>query len=124
MSFGMAAMVALPILSNPVNAATLGQHPTTQWAYPGPDGKLPHKTTPAGDRIMDFSHAGYMGGGVALPNVPPKRTVRRSGVGDDTAGIQAAINEVAALPLEGRWLINDRLTNPGSAAEGLLICQQ
>ena len=43
---------------------------TSQWVYPGPDGKLVYKTTPAGDRIMDFSYAGYMGGGVALPDVP------------------------------------------------------
>jgi hypothetical protein len=49
---------------------------------------------------MDFSSAGYMGGGVALPTVPVKRTIAPSGKGDDTALIQAAINEVAALPLE------------------------
>src|SRR6185436_16713589 len=72
----------------------------SQWCHPGPDGKLSYKTTPAGDRLMDFSHAGYMGGGVALPNVPVKQTVKPSGGGDDTAVIQKAINEVAALKLE------------------------
>ena len=50
----------------------------SQWVYPGADGKLVYKTTPAGDRIMDFSYAGYMGGGVALPIVPVKRTVEPS----------------------------------------------
>jgi hypothetical protein len=50
---------------------------------------------------MDFSHAGYMGGGVALPNVPVRRTVRPSGTGDDTAAIQGALDELAALPFEG-----------------------
>jgi hypothetical protein len=44
--------------------------PKSEWVYPGPDGKLVYKMTPAGDRIMNFSHAGYMGGGVALPVVP------------------------------------------------------
>lgn len=73
----------------------------SQWVYPGPDGKLVYKTTPGGDRIMDFSSAGYMGGGVALPDVPVKRTVTPSGKADDTSGIQAAINEVAAMPLQG-----------------------
>src|SRR5690349_2902656 len=73
---------------------------TSEWVHKGPDGKLVYKQTPAGDRIMDFSYAGYMGGGVALPTVPVKKTVKPSGTGDDTALIQAAINEVSALPLE------------------------
>src|SRR5262247_574492 len=64
----------------------------SEWVHPGRDGKLIYKTTPAGDRIMDFSHAGYMGGGVALPNVVVKRTVKPSS-NDDTAAIQTAINE-------------------------------
>jgi len=75
----------------------------SEWVYAGPDGKLVYKTTPVGDRIMDFSHAGYMGGGVALPTVPVKRTVEPSGGEDDAAAIQAAIDEVAALPLEGEF---------------------
>ena len=74
----------------------------SEWVHPGPDGKLVYKTTAAGDRIMDFSHAGYMGGGVALPDVPVKRTVEPSGGEDDTAAIQAAIDEVSALPLGER----------------------
>src|SRR5689334_16791583 len=51
----------------------------SQWVYTGPDGKLAYKITLAGDRIMDFSSAGYMGGGVALPDVPVKVTVKPSG---------------------------------------------
>jgi hypothetical protein len=56
----------------------------SEWVHPGPDGKLVYKTTAAGDKIMDFSHAGYMGESVALPEVPtripwgsPIRTGRR-----------------------------------------------
>lgn len=45
---------------------------------------------------MDFSNAGYMGGGVKLPMVPEKKSVRPSR-GDDTASIQAAIDQVAKL---------------------------
>src|SRR6185437_5707397 len=76
----------------------------SEWVYHGPDGKLVYKTTPSGDRIMDFSSAGYMGGGVALPaNVPVKRTVEPSRTGDDTARIQAALNEVAAMPMRGNF---------------------
>jgi hypothetical protein len=83
-----------------VSHAAAPEGATSQWVSPGPDGKLVYKTTPRGDRIMDFSYAGYMGGGVALPNIPTKRTVQPTGGDDDTAAIQAAINEVAALPLE------------------------
>src|SRR6516225_1500692 len=67
----------------------------SQWVHPGPDGKLVYKTTSRGDRIMDFSSAGYMGGGVALPYVAVKRTVKPSGGADDTAAIQDAIDAVA-----------------------------
>ncbi len=86
------------ILSSLVCAAA-----TSEWVYLGPDGKLEYKTTPKGDRIMDFSSAGYMGGGVALPTVVAKQTVQPSGAPDETARIQAAINEVAALPLQGNF---------------------
>ncbi|MDB5323918.1 MAG: hypothetical protein JWN40_5549 [Phycisphaerales bacterium] len=72
----------------------------SQWVHPGPDGKLIYRTTPAGDRIMDFSYAGYMGGGVALPTVQVKQTVHPTGGDDDTKPIQAAIDQVAKLPLE------------------------
>ena len=72
--------------------------PDRQWVALGASGKLKYKTTPKGDRIMDFSHAGYMGGGVALPTLPVKKLVAPSG-GDDSAAIQAAIGEVSALPL-------------------------
>jgi hypothetical protein len=81
-------------------AQASAEPPHSEWAYPGPDGKLVYKTTPAGDRIMDFSFAGYMGGGVALPDVPVKVTVKPSGGDDDTKTIQAAIDQVAKMPLE------------------------
>ena len=67
------------------------------WAHPDPTGRLQYQTLPAGDRIMDFSSAGYMGGGVKLPALPVKKTVRPTG-GDDSAAIQSAINQVAELP--------------------------
>ncbi len=74
----------------------------SEWVYLKSNGKLAYKTTERGDRIMDFSHAGYMGGGVALPVVPVKITVTPSGL-DDTENIQAAVNKVSAMPLEGKF---------------------
>ena len=49
---------------------------------------------------MDFSRAGYGGGGVALPVVAARQAVAPTG-GDDTAIIQAALDAVAKLPLDG-----------------------
>lgn len=87
-----AACAAVAMLLVP--RAILSQSP---WAAVGPEGKLVYRQLPGGDHIADFSSAGYKGGGVALPNVPMKRRLTPSG-GDDTAAIQRAIDEVAALP--------------------------
>jgi hypothetical protein len=56
--------------------------------------------------IPDFSYAGYMGGGVALPtydSVPVQQTVMPSG-GDDYDAIQQALNAVANLPADARGI--------------------
>ena len=85
-----------------LTAATLrAQSPVrSEWVHPDQHGKLLYKQTPRRDRIMDFSHAGYMGGGVPLPRVPLRKTIKPSGTDDDSAPIQAAIDEVSALPLD------------------------
>ena len=94
-------LVAALALAAAGTSADQARQPKSEWVYPGADGKLVYKTTPAGDRIMDFSHAGYMGGGVKLPDVPVMQTVKPSG-GDDTATIQAALDAIAALsPKDG-----------------------
>jgi hypothetical protein len=70
------------------------------WVSVGANGRLVYKAlTPQGDRIMDFSHAGYRGGGVALPAVPVAQTLKPSGGADDAPAIQAAIATVSAKPL-------------------------
>jgi len=52
---------------------------------------------PAPPKPIDFSSAGYAGGGVALPSVAAKFVVRPTGA-DDTRVIQAAIDAVGQLP--------------------------
>ena len=47
---------------------------------------------------IDFSYAGYGGGGVATPHAVAVISVRPSGV-DDTTLLQGAVDHVAALPL-------------------------
>ena len=72
---------------------------TTSRILPGPDGKLVYTSDENGNTIPDFSHAGYMGGGVAIPYIPAADTVRAV-EGDASPAIQAAIDRVSALPLD------------------------
>ncbi len=65
------------------------------------NGRLAYLPDEYGNRIPDFSNAGYMGGGVAIPSIPAARTLL-PGPGDDTARVQAAIDEVCLLPLDHR----------------------
>lgn len=94
---------SLPFLFALCLPAIAADPAVSEWVHAGPDGKLIYKATPAGDRILDFSSAGYMGGGVSLPVVAVKRTVHPSGKPDDTETIQHALDEVAAMPLEGSF---------------------
>src|SRR5687767_4507431 len=70
----------------------------SQWVYSNPQGKLTYKTLDRGDKIMDFSHAGYMGGGAAIPSVPAKITLTPL-TGDNTDAIQKAIDEVSKMKM-------------------------
>lgn len=69
----------------------------SSWVY-FKDSSLVYRPTLRGDRIVDFSYAGYMGGGVQLPNVKVAKTVKYiQGVSDYTDIIQNAIDEVSAM---------------------------
>ena len=81
------------------STATAGK---SDWVYMNSTGKLVYKRTERGDRIMDFSHAGYVGGGVALPEVPVKIIIKPSGA-DDTDAIQKAIDEISTMPFSGEF---------------------
>ena len=70
------------------------------WVGVAADQKLRYRTTDNGDRILDFSHAGYGGGGIKLPFAPVRKEVSPSG-GDDSSALQAAIDAVSAMPLTG-----------------------
>jgi hypothetical protein len=63
------------------------------------NGRLSYVRDKEGNKIPDFSYAGYRNGTAAIPFVPVVDTVRQ-GAGDNTANIQAAINRVAARTLD------------------------
>jgi hypothetical protein len=80
----------------------LGQN--SSLVYPGSDGKLVYeKYANQGEDtlvniIPDFSFAGYMQGGVPLPeDIPVRKTLEPTGLEDDRQMIQSAIDEVSAL---------------------------
>ena len=73
--------------------------PTASRIYPGADNKLVYVPDELGNIIIDSSHAGYGGGGVAIPTVPVRETIWPV-AGDNTENIQAAINRVSSRPLD------------------------
>jgi hypothetical protein len=86
---------------------------TSSWVFYDANGVLQYHSDSRGNRIMDFSSAGYGGGGVALPQVAAKVTVSPSG-GDDTTAIQAAINQVAAMAPDANGFRGAVLLKPGT----------
>lgn len=75
-------------------------------------GTLVYARDTAGNRIPDFSHAGYRGGGISLPALPVVHTISPV-AGDNTSSIQAAINLVGAMALDGNGFRGALLLNPG-----------
>src|ERR1051325_10670593 len=73
--------------------------PTTSLVYPGVDGKLVYVADSLGNKIPDFSNAGYKGGGVPIPHVQPKAIVWPA-PGDNAERLQKVIDSVSALPLD------------------------
>ena len=72
----------------------------------------------ANNILPDFSHAGYMGGGVALPSydsIPIQRTLSSGdGTTDDLARIQAAIDEVSDMAMDERGIRGAVLLEAGT----------
>lgn len=97
----------------------------------GPEGRLEYPADAAGNRIPDFSHAGYRGGDVPVPNVATVATLEHA-PGDQTDRVQRALDELAARAPSpaghrgalrlgpGRWRIDGtlRLTNEGAVLRG------
>jgi hypothetical protein len=86
-------------LAQPPLAAPTSDRGAPLTVSAGPGGKLRYETDEYGNRVCDFSYAGYKGGGVAIPDVPVAVRLKPSG-GDDTKSIQAAVDRVGAMPLD------------------------
>ncbi len=80
-------------------ADLLSGMPASKWVFADAAGTLRYQPLDArGDRIVDFSYAGYRGGGEALPEIAASSELTPSGA-DDTARIQAAIDVVSKRAL-------------------------
>ena len=94
-------------------ATTSGALAQSQWVYFGPEGTLQYHQDDQGNQIMDFSYAGYQGGGVAIPSVPVQMTIGPVD-GDNTANIQAAIDQVSQLDPDPSGFRGAVLLQPGT----------
>src|SRR5438067_1571776 len=81
--------------------------PTVYPTGPGPatvgvgrDGKLVYTFGPNGDRLPDFSEAGYRGGGAPIPTIAVKTTLTPIAGADNAPQIQAAIDALGNQPLD------------------------
>jgi hypothetical protein len=69
--------------------------PAASRVHAGVDGRLVYVPDEQGNIIHDASHAGYRGGGVAIPTLPVREAVWPV-AGDNTANVQEAIDRVSS----------------------------
>lgn len=75
--------------------------------------KLVYKSDAEGNKIPDFSYAGYKNGTAAIPNVPVVKTISPV-AGDNTQFIQAAIDEVGKMTLNSNGIRGALLLTAGT----------
>lgn len=76
------------------------------------NGLLTYLSDKEHNRIPDFSHAGYRGGGISLPTLPIKITLSPV-FGDNSQQIQQAINDVGNFSPDENGFRGAILLNPG-----------
>ncbi|MFZ0820013.1 MAG: hypothetical protein WAM91_08075 [Candidatus Acidiferrales bacterium] len=104
----LAAFLSALLLFSDVEAA-----PQVQWIQ-FQDGRLIYGKDELGNRIPDFSTAGYEGGGVSIPDVPVHATLDPLPAGDDTPRIQSAIDALAKQPLDANGFRGALLLHAGT----------
>jgi hypothetical protein len=78
----------------------------------GTSGKLEYAADKEGNRIPDFSYAGYKNGSVPIPTIAVVDSVSPV-AGDNTTNIQTAINRVASRPLDANGFRGALLVKAG-----------
>jgi len=83
------------------------------WVSVGQNGKLAYGTDERGNRVPDFSTAGYRAGS-AIPEVKVARRLEAPSGGDDTAMIQAALDALSRNPVNDAGLRGALELGPGT----------
>src|SRR6516164_4418548 len=83
-----------------------------QWVHFGTNGTLVYFSDDLTNHFIDYSYAGYQGGGVALPTNQPVMQTVGAIAGDNTANIQNAINAVGNLTPAANGVRGVVLLNP------------
>ncbi len=101
-SFLSILALVLLLLCMPQRGASQGGWEST-WVY-FEQGRLTYVSDEEGNRVPDFSHAGYQGGGVAPPDLTDEpdvvTLVADEDDADDTPRIQAAIDAMGSIALD------------------------
>jgi hypothetical protein len=106
----------------PARGAAAAKPPKPRPAIEYARGKLSYVPDEHGNRVIDFSYAGYMGGGVLLPDAPVRVTVPVvAGEQDATARIQAAIDYVSSLQPDARGIRGAVLLEKGTYPIGTAL---
>ena len=109
---GLLAVVLLA-LPQPVAPKSKPKPPAIDWIQMR-DQHLVYGSDDHGNRIPDFSTAGYAGGGVPIPDVPVRATIDPSPAGDDTPRLQAAIDTLAKQPADANGFRGALLLHAGT----------
>ena len=105
---------AVAVLIGGISFAVAADRPAVS-VQRGEDGRLTYSADAAGNKIIDFSSAGYAGGGESIPLVPAKIVVAPDGRRDGER-IQAALDLVAAMPVGADGFRGAVLLRPGRYA--------
>jgi len=95
-----------------VSGWMLSAQEVSRFAYLNDKGCMEYIADEENNYIPDFSHAGYKGGGVTLPDVPTVLTLEAI-AGDNTAAIQAAIDSIAQMPVNEQGIRGALQLNAG-----------
>jgi autotransporter-associated beta strand protein len=108
----MKSHLTIGLLLSLVMTSANAAQPT--WVYFDTNHFLVYSNDNLGNRLPDFSFAGYEGGGVAIPTNLVIKTNLSAIVGDNTARIQGAINYVSGLTPDTNGIRGVVLLNPGA----------
>ncbi len=99
-----------------LNLAVINVNTQVTWqsqiVYFNTQGKLSYQGDSSGNRIPDFSYAGYKNSQQPIPHVPVIRTISPI-EGDNTALIQNTLFEMAQFPLDSNGFRGALYLNPG-----------